>query len=94
MSEEFEKWWKEKQDNGYAPGGQLAQDAWEAAQPQWQPIETVSKDMGLTYLLINTREYVTVGYWSGQRNEWLCRDDGRFIAEVTHWQPLPEPPDS
>lgn len=80
--------------NGYERG-------LEAAAPEWQPIETAPKDgfsngpYQVAYgpnLLLTDGEFVFIGFWNGR--SW---DDGDFnndMGEMTHWQPLPEPPPS
>lgn len=62
----------------------------------WQPIETAPKDG--TEILLFVDAYVTgdtpqqvVGRWfrSGWQESYA---DEYAVCEVTHWMPLPEPP--
>ncbi len=53
----------------------------------WQPIETAPTEGDFLTLddhgdIRNGRRANSGGYW----------DDGEWIPKVTHWQPLPEPP--
>lgn len=62
----------------------------------WQPIETAPKDG--TEVLLFVKEYVTgdsqqqvVGWW--RTHGWVeSYADEYGVCEVTHWMPLPEPP--
>lgn len=56
----------------------------------WQPIETAPKDEKeiLTYRGVGL---MAVAIWFPEINRW-CVSDGCDIVNVTHWQPLPEPP--
>jgi hypothetical protein len=42
--------------------------------------------------LINTKTFVTVGWYNGD-NEWIATDGSCYgDGYVTHWQEMPEPP--
>jgi hypothetical protein len=59
---------------------------------EWMPIETAPRD-GTSRLLWDKRVGTTrVGWWSLVDECWDCTDGWSEIADVTHWQPLPEPP--
>ena len=83
-----------------------AQDAWEAAQPQWQPPETAPKD-GSTFLADVGYPWPVLAVWSKAHNEWACADyqldvlngewvDAYFQTEyekpdgLRAWMPLPK----
>lgn len=59
---------------------------------EWQPIETAPKD-GDPYLFIDADGRMLVGWWFV--NRWnLVTQDGEPIViwTLTHWMPLPQPP--
>lgn len=57
----------------------------------WQPIETAPRDETpiLTYRQAGLMSVAI--YWPHGKAEW-CAVDGCHLLNVTHWQPLPEPP--
>lgn len=67
---------------------------------EWRPIETAPKD-GTTIFLTNGG-WVDTGWWStslwigGSANAGWVTDDEREIGivhqDITHWRPLPQPP--
>lgn len=68
---------------------------------EWQPIETAPKD-GIEVLLWCPAEgtqpgYHDIGFWdpgSTDRVEAWRDAVGMCVGDPTHWQPLPEPPQS
>lgn len=73
---------------------------------EWQPIETAPKDASEIILGIAGKNGCSfTGYWEDQPNYWgeigfhdECWRQGGFYSEhpsnPTHWQPLPQPPES
>ena len=72
----------------------------------WQPIETAPKD-GVNVLLSERyNDTPCVGFWRTNPGEWVAnvsnyttRWDSRVVSDissalVTHWMPLPKPPES
>jgi hypothetical protein len=67
----------------------------------WMPIEGAPKDG--TIIIISNGQWVDTGWWStsvwigGSSNAGWVTDDEREFGivhkDVTHWQPLPSPPD-
>ena len=62
----------------------------------WQPIETAPKDG--RRILAYSKEYgvQVTGWWYRNDNPaiggwWIAFSDGDY-TDLTHWQPLPEPP--
>jgi hypothetical protein len=94
----FEEWAKNSKWNfdssEYAKEiKEIAKAAWEAAQSQWRPIETAPKTK--TILLLTEYEDVISGEWSFEDRD----DPGQWFGwqepldqKVTHWMPLPQPP--
>lgn len=79
--------------------------AWEmwqarAAQSEWISVEDRMPEIGAMVLLCGKYEneviiaYCATGYFDGitYREHWGADING--TAEVTHWQPLPEPPET
>ena len=79
--------------------------AWEmwqarAAQSEWISVEERLPEIGTRVLLCGRYEgkgiiaYCATGYFDGitYREHWGADING--TAEVTHWQPLPEPPET
>lgn len=72
---------------------------------EWQPIDSAPKDRvgpasyenhGPRILAVNARRTVRIVRWdwhqNGKTGNWK-EDDGRVTyGPLTHWQPLPEPP--
>lgn len=84
---------------------QHVQDAWQAwqaraAQSEWISVEDRMPEIGAMVLLCGKYEneviiaYCATGYFDGitYREHWGADING--TAEVTHWQPLPEPPET
>lgn len=57
---------------------------------KWQPIETAPKD-GTAVLTYRGTGLIAVAEWFQEINGW-CVTDGCGIVNVTHWMPLPQPP--
>ncbi|MBO1748920.1 Lar family restriction alleviation protein [Stenotrophomonas indicatrix] len=77
--------------------------AWNTRAPQWQPIETAPKD-GTAILACYARHYETNGFlpiavrWrayhpNARGNEEWRDHSGAKVRAITHWQPLPAPPE-
>ena len=67
-----------------------AADALEAQ--EWQPIETAPKD---EFILVcqGMHNIQKVAIWHDQFDHWACGVSPMdFIASVTHWKPLDQPP--
>ena len=62
--------------------------------PQWQPIETAPKD-GTEILTIRSNGYIAKGVWYenpfGREDTVIDCASGKWWS-VTHWMPLPAPP--
>ena len=67
---------------------------------EWQPIETAPK--GFTDVLVFARGHILIGHQNNY-GDWVCHDrsedptthiylDTAEEAGITHWMPLPEPP--
>ena len=94
----FEKWWEKKVGNSdqWTTLERLAaKDAWEAAQPQWQPIETAPINISVICSTTNGRvgeacfiTGITNPSWYWADEAFPADGDGR----PTHWMPLPEAP--
>jgi len=71
-----------------------------AAQSEWISVEDRMPEIGAMVLLCGKYEneviiaYCATGYFDGitYREHWGADING--TAEVTHWQPLPEPPET
>lgn len=82
----FTEWWEEIGDDlafyeGDDPRA-MALHGWEAAQPEWRPIEIVPKN-GTRVLLSTNNGYVVIGSYNTS-GDW---PDGLFVA----WMPQPQP---
>jgi len=84
----FEKWWAGSCQHLY--GKHAAWEAWEAAQPQWQPIETARKD---DTIIATDGELVREVYYYETKG-WFYFCDCGFVRymNATQWQPKPQPP--
>ena len=81
-------------------GTQYKWEGWQAkaAQSEWISVEDRMPEIGAMVLLCGKYEneviiaYCATGYFDGitYREHWGADING--TAEVTHWQPLPEPP--
>lgn len=65
---------------------------------KWQPIETATKDGSAVYLRNIDNGLSDVGYWCDYSEfDWTLQDGEwsqlRGNGEMTHWMPLPEPPE-
>ena len=64
---------------------------YEAAQPEWPPIESAPKDGDDIWLY--DRQWSNepqIGYWSDTIGSWLSSCGSKM--KPTRWQPLPDPP--
>jgi len=99
MNKAFIKYWTK---DGTIPDGDCGRKdslrAFEAGQPQWQPIESAPKD-GTKILCYHPslfaynetwEEWQMVLVWDGDK--WTDLDEGYEANHPTHWQPLPKPP--
>lgn len=61
----------------------------------WLPIETAPKDCSPVIVSIAGSEYhATAACFSASLNRWILPTTKRtLLAEPTHWQPLPLPPE-
>ena len=79
----FEEWWNKE---GYLDNWQslnckeLARDAWQAAQPQWHPIETAPLMKWINVVKLNGAVACTLLHEQENKKEYAL------------WQPLPNPP--
>jgi hypothetical protein len=66
----FEEWYKKTFEADYYAAHQTyaayLKDAWNAAKPQWQPIESAPKDG--TEIILCALDSVFVGVWIGKEN--------------------------
>lgn len=78
---------------------EIAFNAWQAAQPQWQPIETAPKN-GEMILVCLPRQMNLIlrARWSEIYNMWLadkefenCLDRGIFFHHGDLWTSIPQP---
>ena len=80
--EEFDKYWEEESRSipsyDICQLKEVARAAWQAAQPQWQPIETAPRN-GSIFLIVDS---------DGKR--YTATYNGKVTS--THWMPLPPPP--
>lgn len=62
---------------------------------EWQPIETAPMD-GTEVLTYRGAGLIAVASFFGDCGDgngaFWCVTDGMGLTNVTHWQPLPEPP--
>jgi len=103
----FEKWFDENYDKvmdvriGKESIKKICLIAWQAAQPQWQPIETAPADdlfIGLCSLYTgysDNENVVTVcdrlQFYNEQNGEFYSFDE-EMNEKLLQWQPLPSPP--
>ena len=43
-------------------------------------------------LMWGTHTITHIGFYSEVTGKWFDSEDGEWLAGVTHWMPLPEPP--
>lgn len=72
------------------------EDGKAAAQPKWISVEDAMPDQWKTadgtfinYLVYIPKYGVDIGNYIQPDKTWVCMG---FLAKVTHWMPLPEPP--
>jgi len=75
-----------------------AADLLEQMQPQWQPIETAPKDgEWILAVNVNNSHRLHIVHYSerhGTLYPWVKDANPMgFVAGLTHWQPLPKPPE-
>lgn len=62
----------------------------------WMPIKTASKKepvLGYYRWGERSQRFVCEVEWSEMLKGWLTRGTAHHIVRVTHWQPLPPPPE-
>jgi len=61
---------------------------------EWQPIKSAPKSAYTPILVCQSRNgIIRTAVWSVRYTHWSCGHGPMgFIAEVTHWMPLPDPP--
>lgn len=68
---------------------------------EWQPIETAPKDgtriLGYGMVAFETKPSMATVRWADTYDEWNCDPNecseySPEKCELTHWMPLPEPP--
>ena len=58
----------------------------------WQPIETAPKN-GTWLLLTAVGDWKAhIGLWDEMERRWVKDGEGRPLSDLTHWMPLPAPP--
>ena len=101
----FEEWFERYSDkNNYHSKEELkilAKQAWEAAQPKWQPIETVPLDSDIPHYFLVHTSHENILMACGMEGEitYLTFMDGlsfdtNCYGKPTHWMPLPPPPNN
>ena len=60
------------------------------AEKRWQPIESALKDGG--YMWLTDGKYKGIAAWDSIKMKW-CFDLGALEDNLTHWMPLPNPPE-
>ena len=62
-------------------------------EPKWIPVtERLPED---EVLCINDRQFYLVGLlYCDDVGNYICETDGEIMYDVTHWMPLPQPPES
>ena len=70
----------------------------------WQDIATAPRDGSIILLIAPSESWTGAAYWHAPGKVWICfrrNTDGypdghtfmwAFNAALTHWMPLPEPP--
>lgn len=68
---------------------------WEDRAPQWISVEDRLPDKAVTGCLVYADEWTRVADWTHDKwgIEWWFYVDGEYDPEITHWMPLPEPPE-
>jgi hypothetical protein len=97
--EQVEEWKKKRNDEeGDECGGDV--DVYAAithicppCAHQWQPIETAKAQGRVRLWLLKASGEQVEGWWSNTEQEWLSWGQG-IVDNVTHWMPLPEPPET
>lgn len=73
-------------------GEELAQQILDICQPQWIDVNERLPDKRGDYLAFSrSTTGVAWMFFNTTRNTWTSGDD--YITNVTHWMPLPEPPE-
>ena len=59
---------------------------------RWIPVSDSKSLNDLDLYLVTDGEIVSVGFYTAKWGTWTSPDDLRLPFNVTHWMPLPEPP--
>ena len=91
MDKRFEVWFRKQTQEKWEKTGYVCNlemcflaEIWQAAQPQWQPIETAPRD-GSDILAYSSQSQEIIR-WSDLSESWS------LSYTFTHWMPLPPPP--
>ena len=100
----FEDWRKANENNiPFKPESEnefidWLERAWQAARPQWQPIETAPRDKTLIDIysasLGRLCDYHLHFNNSGKPFYSGVNEAGFIVWDATHWKPTPQPPES
>ncbi len=103
----FEKWWatnpplKNKSSQSLAAHAfakEAARLAWQAAQPQWQPIETAPQDKTMVDIYSKSLgrlcDYQLNFNGSGHKFYMGLGESGFVVWDATHFMLIPQPPES
>ena len=62
---------------------------------EWISVEERNRptDSVLVYADYGKETFIIQAFWDGDDEEWYDHLDGELVRHVTHWQPLPTPPD-
>ncbi len=67
--------------------------AWNRRDPGWVPVTDRLPEDGVDVLAVDCEGYTGIGSFRRQPySRWAWRSTGLPAEDVTHWQPLPEPP--
>jgi len=80
----FDEWWRQYEDGECS--FMTARDAWHAAQPRWIPCsERLPEEFQQVLIWGNQGQAIMSGW---------CAVQEYYAYNVTHWQPLPAPPET
>jgi len=89
----FESGWEAAKGDTIT-GGKIMTNADESP-PMWQPIETAQKRYNRILVCQSRNGIIAVAYWNNIYKHWSTGCGAMsYIAEVTHWMPLPKPPEN